>query len=232
MNNIDLWFADSRNEDVEHCRSFLNEAELKRAQQFKNNCWQRRFVIVRAILKQILARYLQINENQLLINFGRYGKPFLSAQNAPDNLVFNVSHSADKIAIVIAKAQQLGVDIEQHKTTTSLSALVKKCFAKSELQYWQSLPEAKQRAVFFDIWTRKEAFAKAVGRGIALGLDQCVTSAMNLEQWLSIPTDYGQARDWKIINLTVVDGFSGAIVTDNLQAQLNIYPWETQTKTE
>lgn len=224
-NNIDFWLADCENEDIDYCRLFLNQAELARAQRFKTELLQRRFIIARAMLKRILARYQKISAKNLVFELSPYGKPFISGQNEQADLAFNISHSTDKLVVVVAKTQRLGVDIEQHKSTASLPDLVKKCFAKSEQDYWGSLPKSSQVINFYNIWTRKEAFVKAVGRGIALGLNRCVTSVEKPAYWLAIPTEYGLASAWKTINTAVIDGFSIAVVTNKLSAGLNICTW-------
>ena len=225
MRDIDLWLADCRDHDSERCRLVLNAAELARAQQYKTDHTRRRFIVTRAILKQILARYQDIKAEHIGFDQGQYGKPFLSGQHEGEGLVFNVSHCADKLAVVIGTEQQLGVDIEQHKTMASMSGLVNKCFAESEVQFWRGLSESEQTSAFFDIWTAKEAFVKATGRGIALGLNQCVTSVENPEQLVDIPAVYGLAKHWRTIRLTLDEGYSGAICTNNLHCGLNIHSW-------
>ena len=225
LHDLDLWLADCREQDSQCCRLVLNAAELARAQQYKHDKLRQRFIITRAILKQILARYQDIKAEDIYFERGQYGKLFLSGQREGEGLVFNVSHSANRLAVVIGTEQRLGVDIEQHKSTVSLSGLVKKCFSESESQFWRGLPESEQLETFFDIWTVKESFVKATGRGIALGLNQCVTSAENLEQLVSIPDLYGLAKHWRIIRLTLAEGYSGAICTNDLHCRLNIYSW-------
>jgi 4'-phosphopantetheinyl transferase len=224
-NSIDLWLADCQHEDIERCRLILNAAELERAERFKTQQLQQSFIAMRAILRQILARYQRVSAENIVFELGQYGKPFISGQREGEGLVFNISHCANKLAVIIGYEQRLGVDIERHKANISLPGLVKKCFAENEVGFWQGLPESEQAAAFFDIWTRKESFVKAVGRGIALGLDQCVTSIKNPEQWHSIPETYGLATDWKIYNLAMPQGYSGAISTNKLQTKLNIYTW-------
>jgi 4'-phosphopantetheinyl transferase len=44
-------------------------------------------------------------------------------------------------------------------------------FCSEEVTEWLSLPDERRRRGFFDCWTRKEAFVKALGRGLEVPLD-------------------------------------------------------------
>jgi 4'-phosphopantetheinyl transferase len=221
--HIELWLVDVRGEDIERCSLILDDAELSRAQRYKIDRVRHRFIVARATLRRVLARYLAIKVEHVVFTLGEYGKPFLSSQLEHQGLVFNLSHSVDMLAIVVGSNQQLGVDIERHKSISSLSGLVHKCFSENELDYWQNLPESTKQSAFYDIWTRKEAFVKAVGRGVALGMNQCVTRPENPEKFTGIPEAYGRAADWQIINFVTPKYYSGAIVTNNLHVDLRVF---------
>ena len=135
-------------------------------------------------LRQVLARY--IPKNDLIIERGEFGKPFL--RDFPE-WHFNVSHSGTKMVLAISHEMSVGIDIEQIKSRKSLENLVKKCFATSEQMYWFNLPENEKVAVFYDFWTRKDAVVKGIGRGIALGLNHCEIDVNQPNNFLNLPNN-------------------------------------------
>jgi Phosphopantetheinyl transferase len=67
--------------------------------------------------------------------------------------------------IALGCQRQIGVDIEVCRERVNLDALAEKCFSDSELRQWQQLESEDKKVTFYRIWTRKESFVKAVGRG-------------------------------------------------------------------
>jgi 4'-phosphopantetheinyl transferase len=156
-----------------------------------------------------LADVTNTAPEQLRIRKTEHGKPYLV--DYPE-LAFNLSHTGNQMVVAIAKNCELGVDIEHCKPRTNLATLVDKCFAEQEKNYWLKLPQAQQPQAFYRLWVRKEAFVKATGRGIALGLNQCVINPENLNEFLSIPEEYGIAYDWLIQDIDMGVTICGAVV--------------------
>ena len=213
--NFKLWqidIADSAADYVQNW-SILSRHEQIQAQAFSHSERQQHYVATHARLRIILAEALNENLQQLEIRRTEYGKPYLV--DFPD-MAFNLSHSGNKLVIAIAKNHELGIDIETCKPRKNLSALVEKCFAETEQHYWQQLPDALKVSSFYQFWTRKEAFVKATGRGIALGLNQCVLNPENHNEFLAVPTAYGAASAWRIHDIAVGDTMCGAVVLKSL----------------
>ncbi len=194
----------------------LNSAELARADSLSHPLMRQRHIEVRARLRLLLADYLQQAPADIRIVRTEQGKPYV-----PDHphLVFNISHTARQLVIAIAHQSQLGVDIEHAKPRANLAALVAKCFADVEATYWHSLPDTQKTTAFYRFWTKKEAFVKATGRGIALGLKDCVINPLRPETFLSLPKAY-HPDSWRIIELqlatpTTDDLLCGAVVMDS-----------------
>jgi 4'-phosphopantetheinyl transferase len=145
----------------------LDKYEQQRADGMGNAQLRRRYVATHARLRCLLGGAVNVNPAQLRIHRTQYGKPYLA--DYPE-VAFNLSHTGSTMAVAIAFDCELGIDIELCKPRANLVPLTKKCFGKEELDYWQGLPEIDRALAFYRFWTRKEAFIKATGRGIALGL--------------------------------------------------------------
>lgn len=98
-------------------------------------------------------------------DYGEHGKPHFSAY--PD-FHFNLSHSGSKVLCVVA-GQPVGCDVE--KVTKVNEALAKRFFAAEEYTALLAQPEGARDEFFFRLWTLKESFIKATGRGLSLPLD-------------------------------------------------------------
>jgi 4'-phosphopantetheinyl transferase len=208
---IKLWQGEIAAEEADYQRYWhiLDQTEQQHANSIKNEQQYKRYVAVHARLRILLGDAVNAAPEQLRIHKAEFGKPYLV--DYPE-LAFNLSHTANKMVVVTAYHCVLGVDIELCKPRTNLAALVDKCFAEEELNYWQQLPESHQTLAFYRFWTRKEAFVKATGRGIALGLKQCVVNPQNPSELLRIPENYGQASKWLIQDIDLGGSICGALV--------------------
>jgi 4'-phosphopantetheinyl transferase len=211
--SVKIWFGEISitEADYPYQLSLLNKDEQRQAENFKNDPLRRRYVANRAKLREILAQVVDCNSASLRIDTGQHGKPFLADYPEID---FNLSHTGNKIAVAIGHRCQVGIDIELCKSRSSLSALVEKCFGDEEKVYWKQLSETVKTQEFYRFWTRKEAFVKATGRGIALGLTSCVINPSRPGTFLRIPEEFGLPSEWRIHDMSNLNDTSiaGALV--------------------
>ena len=191
--------------------SVLDAIEQAHAHKMMSVVRRKEYVQIHALLRYQLARILQVPPETLVINKTQSGKPYLV--DYPE-LVFNISHSTELFLIAISTHCQLGVDIEFCKPRHNIEGLVHKCFSSIEREYWFQLFEPERLTAFYKFWTRKEAFVKATGHGIVLGLDKCVINPNNINQFLSIPESCGEVSDWFVSDLYISDKHVAALVTD------------------
>jgi len=212
---VDLWHGDLLlKQSEEDCYwSLLNDDEKQKADKYTRPEFQKKYVKTRGVLRKILASYLDVEPKCVGIKIGDYGKPYL----AEDSVNFNLSHTGNKFVLAVGNVGDMGIDLEQHKDRKNLSGLVEKCFSDEERVYWHSLSEMQKTQMFFRFWVRKEAFVKAVGRGIALGLEQCVVDPESQAFFLNVPEDYGLASDWKIVDIQLKQEDICALVTKDLE---------------
>jgi 4'-phosphopantetheinyl transferase len=212
---VDVWHGNIllKQSEEGYYWSLLNEGEKQKADTFTRSELQKKYVKTRGVLREILAPYLDIEPKCIDIKTGDYGKPYLA-----NNLVnFNLSHTGNKFVLAVGNVGEMGIDLEQARDRMNMSGLVKKCFSDEESVYWHSLPEIQKTDMFFRFWVRKEAFVKAVGRGIALGLEHCNVDLESQAYFLNIPEDYGLASDWRIWDIQLKQEDVCALVTKNLE---------------
>ena len=150
--------------DIDKNNNYINLEEngytdiIKKYVDIKINYNRKQSVIAWIALLNLLVRHLEPKD----IVFGKnvFGKPFLKN----NKIFFNISHSAEKIAIAISD-KQIGVDIE--KIAEHNLKIAKRCFVKQEEEFvfsGQTQEEIKKR--FYVIWTLKESYLKYKGVGL------------------------------------------------------------------
>lgn len=195
--------------------AILDKEELNIAERFKQAEHRDRYIICHGILRQLLASRVNQSAKNLRIEKTEFGKPFLP--ESPE-LSFNMSHSGDILAIAMGGKCQLGIDVECYKARNTWEGLVKKCFATEEADYWYSLDTSERSRAFYQFWVIKEAFVKAVGKGITLGLNQCVVDPENFSSFIRVPEQGGLADQWQVYALDLSADEFGALVCDRKDA--------------
>lgn len=142
---------------------YLNAAESDCAQRYHFERHRRRFTIARAMLRIILARYLNLSPQDLAFATNSYGKPYLIH---PTRIQFNLSHSHDLALLAIGQDTPLGVDIEFF-SSRPFAGMSKIMFSPQEIQEYTQVPTSMRSLSFFHIWAQKEAFIKACGMGLS-----------------------------------------------------------------
>ncbi|WP_180001910.1 4'-phosphopantetheinyl transferase family protein [Pollutimonas harenae] len=147
--------------------SLLSKDELERARAFIAPAARRHYIQARAVLRMLLGEVLETSPQELVFDYGCYGKPSLRDAAA---CCFNIAHSGDYALLAVAQGLSVGVDIERQRETADLDALARMVLSPAETDSWAVLPPADRAPVFFSTWTAKEALVKATGRGLGLGL--------------------------------------------------------------
>ena len=94
-------------------------------------------------------------------------------------------------------------DVERFNRKMDLLGLSKRYFAEIETEALEKCPETMQNELFYRIWTLKEAYVKAIGKGLAHALDSFWFSPIDLEigqPELYLQTHSGEAKlsdQWK-----------------------------------
>ena len=122
-------------------------------------------------LRALLGVYLGLPADALVLINDAHGRPELAA---PWNqfLQFNWSHSVDKAIIAVAHGVTPGIDIERIRPRPRALELAERFFHRDETAALRAVSEEQRERVFLELWTCKEAVLKALGRGLAFGLDR------------------------------------------------------------
>jgi 4'-phosphopantetheinyl transferase len=163
----------------------------------------------RAPLLRVLAAYLHTEPDQITLAATEHGRPMLPTAHA-SSLDFNWSHSGDQALIAIARGIAPGVDIERLRPRPRSLEIAQRYFSADEATVLAALPAADRDAGFLELWTAKEAVLKALGRGLAFGLDRL--SIARVADQLVLQRLAGEdVHAWQLHRLPVGPGLLAAL---------------------
>ncbi len=164
---------------LEYLSSILSEDERKRSDRYKFLSDKNKFIIARGMLRIILSQYLDIQPDLIKFDYTDRGKPTTLTPLPPlprgegeKLLSFNLSHSQQLAVYAISLNQSLGIDLEYLGKSVDCEPIAKRFFTQKEYECITGLNEREKKEAFFRLWTKKEAYLKAIAQGIANGLDQ------------------------------------------------------------
>jgi len=205
---IHVWrvFLDVTTDEFEKLRESLSVDELARAGRFHFERDRKRFTIARGILRRILGAYLNKHPAKICFEYSVHGKPMLAHNPGDDDIYFNLSHSGAFALYAISLRKKIGIDIESIRDDVSVGQVAQQFFSQNEIRSLEKIDINKRSELFFQYWTRKEAFLKATGEGISFPMDQCDVSLISGGVWSPVIV---QDNNRKISSLNVQDLFPG-----------------------
>jgi len=195
---------------ISDLRGLLSPEESQRAARFLVEPPRRSFVVSRAALRLVLGRRLATNPFQLRFTYSVSGKPSLSSEQGRPPLCFNLSHSGGLALIAVAHDQEVGVDIELAKERSDLYESAGDFLAPGEHALLRQAAASERGALFYRIWTRKEAVLKGHGQGIAGGLHLPDLSGMPAGPGSHAVIEFAGAP-WLVSDLEPATGYQGAL---------------------
>ena len=229
INEIHVWRVSlARTETcLQNLQQTLSTDEQTKAEHFHFPKGRSQFIVSRGALRAILSRYLHINPSHLRFEYNPYGKPSLIASQNGDTLRFNLSHSRGITLIAITKNRDIGIDIEGINPKFPCLEIAEKFFTPLESYVLRSLSEHLQPTAFFTCWTRKEAYIKAVGKGLSIPLDQFDVTLAPGEPaaLLNIEQNPEEASRWSLIELIPSSDMVGAVAVAGHCWKLHCWQW-------
>ncbi len=210
---------------VDHVAQTLSSDERQRADRLYAK-QRTQFIVGRGILRNILGHYMCVEPSVLQFHYTARGKPRV-ADLDNHGLSFNLSHSYGMAVCAITHGRPLGVDIEYVRPIPEIDKIATAFFSLKERAVLHTIPTDQRLTSFFRCWTRKEAYIKAVGAGVALPLDQFdVTLApedpARLERIHGAP---GEASCWELQDLDTGVGFISALAVRGSKGHLKCIDW-------
>lgn len=145
--------------------SYLPEDKQKRIKKYSKIEDTQRTLIADVLIRTLICCKLDIDNKDIFFDTNEYGKPFLIGFN---NFYFNISHSGDWVVCAINNLP-IGIDIE-HIHIIDFN-IAKEFFSKEEYHTLINLDISQRLSYFYQLWTLKESYIKALGKGVSIPLD-------------------------------------------------------------
>jgi len=215
--HVHIWQArlDTDATQTNHYQTLAPD-EQARATRFIFDKHKRRFSVGRGILRSLLGNYLALPPDQINFNYTKHGKPYLPPVQNPTDLRFNLSHSGELALFAFTIGRDLGIDIEQIRPDRSTRDIAERFFAPREVDALFALPDEQHTDAFFRCWTRKEAYIKAKGAGMAIPLDSFAVS-LDPEapaELLWVKDNPAESARWNLTTLSPDPTFAACVATE------------------
>ncbi len=228
--DVHVWQAslDQPTERLQQLAKTLSNDEQERAKRFYFEQDRQRFIAGRGILRTILGRYLSLEPKELQFCYSHRGKPALAlaTPNADRRVQFNLSHSQGLVIYAVTDDRRVGIDIEHIRPFPDAEQLAQRFFCAREYAVIRELPASQKLVAFFNGWTRKEAYLKAVGDGLA-GLEQVEVSLGIGEppRLLSIAGESLPVDQWSLLDVTPAEDYVATLAVEGYGWHLGCWQW-------
>ena len=149
----------------EKALSYIPENKQKRIKRFLKYEDSLRTLIAEVLIRKIIMQELKIPNGEIFFKINNYGKPYLKDW---DEFHFNISHSGKWVVCAISN-KPVGIDVERIKDLNI--KIADRFFSKEEVEDLYKIKKSERLKYFFDLWTLKESYIKADGRGMFLPLN-------------------------------------------------------------
>lgn len=144
----------------------LNRKEIKQAGRYRFYEDKMRYVAGKILTRLLLKHYL--GGSEIILRNGKYGKPYHKEITGRKNVEFNISHSGKKVLAVFSCSYKVGIDVQEIKVIPDYAKIAENFFSEEEAT---DIMQNDRLELFYQYWSAKEAYLKALGIGLNRGMD-------------------------------------------------------------
>ena len=228
---IHLWRAALAQTDevAQRLVRVLSDDEQRRADGFHFERDRRAFGVGRGVLRTLIGRYLGIAPARVRFEYGRWGKPRLAGTLGTSGLRFNAAHSDGLFLCAFTLEQEIGIDLERIVPIPELLQIAELAFSPAEHAALCALTAEARTEAFFDCWTRREAWLKARGAGMAGPRDPTAEHpVMGERRGGGDPQSQGGAEDrWSIRTFRPASEYVAALAVEGPPGPVQAWQWSS-----
>ncbi len=225
--DVHIWRASLYVEaPIAHVEQTLSPDERERAARYRFERDRDRYIVARGALRAILGRYLGLAPADPRFVYGPQGKPALAPEHGA-GISFNLSHAGDVALYAVTRGRRVGIDVERVDPDIVGTTVAEHTFSPREVAALRALPRRQQPEAFFRCWTRKEAYVKALGAGLALDLRSFDVSLApgDPPALLATRPDPYEAARWSLHDLDAGPGYTAALAVEGHDVRISLRPW-------
>jgi 4'-phosphopantetheinyl transferase len=208
---------------MEQAWSVLSAAERKRVDACRGGSDRLRALLSRAGLRQLLARYTARHPRSLAFASTAHGKPYLASAAEGAAIQFNLSHADDAVVFAFSRDAEVGVDVERIRPIAQADEIAARFFsARERSAFMQAAEKSYKDEAFLALWTRKEAYLKAIGTGLGAPLASFSVPVSHVRPGDRLTVDaVGEAKGrWSFYHLRPFAVYLGAVAVRGMPRRL------------
>ena len=179
-----------------HWPAGISPVQRARIERLARESDRRRAQAAEVIMRRVLSSHLGVSQDEIKVERDQFNKPFLPGTD----IFFNLSHSADRVACAVDTAP-LGVDLERIRPLPEMMEIVTRYFSTEKQLTLESCPEPDRLECFFTLWTLKESFVKAEGKGLSIPLNSF--SMKVAEDGSALLEDHPEESKWSLHSYSI-----------------------------
>jgi len=176
--------------------SLLSVDEQTRHARFVFARDRRDFAAAHALLRRQLSMHADVPPAAWTFEVAPDGKPHLSRACVGAGLDFNLSHTRGLVACAVGRGADIGLDVESIDRNVDGRDIGARYFSPGEVALLDACDATARPARFIELWTLKEAYIKAIGRGLGHPLDSFGFAFDGTGGIRFIPPPDAQATEW------------------------------------
>lgn len=214
---IHIWWLPLRLQESQTAKALDMLSDIQRDKYARRSSPERRqaYLAGRYYLLTLLGMYTRTSPSDILLSYSRLNKPYLSDKcheiyfNFTDTRLAGLSHGA----FVFCRGREVGIDIEARTRQSNFAAIAEHRFTTAEKEYVTDQGQVSPQKCLA-IWTRKEAFGKATGKGINFKMNQ---QDLSSEQQHELDFFDPDDTAWRLLQLEFGDAIIASVVHQDHQ---------------
>ena len=174
----------------------LSSEERARASRFRFDRDRHAYVAARGLARHMLSHFAGCLPTAWQFTDDKYGKPRIVDPLPNRPLSFNVTHTDQLAAVAVTLTGDIGIDAESIALAPADSAITSYYLTDEEVAQVQNLPDDAKAERFIRLWTLKEAFIKATGKGLSQPLSHFAFVSIDPVRVIFHDSGLGDPRQW------------------------------------
>jgi len=157
----------------------------------------------------------RVSPQEIEFAFNAHGKPDVVAPAAIKR-PFNIAHTEGLVIFTACEVGHIGCDVERLSRTTDVS-IARRYFATPEVDYVMGHGHVDdQRLAFLRVWTLKESFIKAIGRGLSIPLADFAFEDIDSDApgIRMLADDLGSGEGWRFACVSPAEGYIASVAVN------------------
>jgi 4'-phosphopantetheinyl transferase len=223
-NEVHIWGVQANESTVAMLAAGVSPVEYAYANRFVMPGDRIEFLVSRGLVRFILSHYLNMPPDEIRFNRGHHGKPELDDRIHGSRLRFSLSHSCGMVLLAVTVDHEIGIDIEFVDSRVDFDEFAFLVFSSAEVMSISQLPLEERQRAYFQCWTRKEAFVKALGEGLSERIRQLEVIASDGSLLPHINAVAADDR-WTVKDLNVRQRFVSAVAVADCNCSFRFWEW-------